>query len=43
MAIRNVTDGKGLYCGYKECNCLSGTYTVAIKKVSDSKGPVLWL
>ena len=29
------------YCGYKEGNWLSGTCTVAIRNVTDCKGPVL--
>ena len=44
MAIRNVTlTFRGLDCGYKECNRLSGACTVGIKNVTDCKGPVLWL
>ena len=43
MAIRGVTGCKGLYCGYKECNLLSGECTVALRNVIDCKGPVMWL
>ena len=38
MAIRNVTDFKGLYCGYEAGNLLSGVGTVAIRNVTDCKG-----
>ena len=43
MAIRNVIDCKGLYCGYKECNWLSGVSIVALRKVTDCQVSVLRL
>ena len=43
MAMRTVTDCKGLYCGYEEGNGLSSVSTVAIRNVTDCRGPVLWL